>query len=1234
MEECEGGIAISLSKIFKKVRLEMDVRKCLVFTIIVLLLFPIFIAARPGDTDPITTAKEDKIYFTTADKTTSTAIVTKYDTSYSDRTNTYLSVTVSSTERKISVSDPINSVGATLYLPVKDVENKLGSPPYGMNDKRYDPEIVSKGNKFYYVFEIPHFSEVVITDWLSPNHVSRRLATFNIDGAIEGDLSDGLVYLLINDTVASDITDGGDDYNDIRFFSENRDNVVEEVYYDCVKSDMVRGVDSSNWQGYLNLPYVKDTADTTFYVYYDTIGDDDYEDEINTYPSGVLVHHFENAEAVATVGPDGTLYESGVGITSATGLVGNGISGFDTNNYVIIGTMVYPVVDFTMVLLCSGGTGTSGTRTFLYSDNGGIMVTMASGSYNPSYSYYSTLKRYTATHSGSSGWNYHLFTSSIYAYSTTVSNVTIGTGITTGSHTLYVGRGPSTANPLLTTSVVDELLIYNEVKTKEWWLSYYYSVSAQGTYISWGSAGDYCEFAFDSPTATTYTGPTSIDVNISITNNSGVVFSSLDLYYVKDGVDYTIKNGITSSDSDVLTWESNSSIVFRWDNTNNWPVSSIDDIKIKAVLSDNSYDFPSIESDEFDIDFDDSPSIPALSSPFIWATGQDTNLDFNWSDSTDVESDPFTYTLIIETDIPYNQVISKTGISSSAYSTDDLDLMDCTLYRWKVKSVQTDTNATLGYSPYYYFQTSCGSSEGGTGGTGASVTSAKVVGAYDKASDRVELMAWYEEGGVAKTGISSVTITVRDDTNATVHTSTTGTVFADGVYRATWSPGGTLHGLYSLKVQLTYDGTGYSGIGYFDAGFMEVQDTLGTIITSLNTIAGYTDSLEANVNASYVLIGGIKAKTDTINWSDITEIKAKTDTINWAEVTAINAKTDTINWADITYIYTTSGEIKAKTDTIAWSDISAIKTKTDTINWADVTAIKAITDTIDWTDITSIQSDLTTLKGYTDSLEGDMTTIKGYIGTPTDLSSANTLFGYGQYLKEKWGTYSATSIYNKINDTYTLAGTIDGKVDSIQTDVTSLQVMLSGVDVNVSAVAALAAGIDANVTSVMTDIATLDTKIDALTTSVAGLTPGGSAVTMLEYYITDDSPKDFLTYTVPNEFFFYIAFIATILVMGFAFWRNSSVVVTGFMGVLLFGAVQKFSVPIQKLTWSERLTAPLTNITLFGHIVPSWVFLLGIIPIGYGVAWAMKEKTRKRDQTLALASVFALIFIIVWLVIV
>jgi len=140
-------------------------------------------------------------------------------------------------------------------------------------------------------------------------------------------------------------------------------------------------------------------------------------------------------------------------------------------------------------------------------------------------------------------------------------------------------------------------------------------------------------------------------------------------------------------------------------------------------------------------------------------------------------------------------------------------------------------------------------------------------------------------------------------------------------------------------------------------------------------------------------------------------------------------------------LVTTSGAIKAKTDTISWSDVTAIKTKTDTISWSDVTGIKTKTDTINWGDVIAINTTLSSLSTLTttinsllpqlSSLATTVTTINTLLGSS---SNPNSLYGKlatintnVNTLINDWGTYKASDIVNNAN---TVAAALGNPVDS------------------------------------------------------------------------------------------------------------------------------------------------------------------------------------------------------------
>jgi hypothetical protein len=102
--------------------------------------------------------------------------------------------------------------------------------------------------------------------------------------------------------------------------------------------------------------------------------------------------------------------------------------------------------------------------------------------------------------------------------------------------------------------------------------------------------------------------------------------------------------------------------------------------------------------------------------------------------------------------------------------------------------------------------------------------------------------------------------------------------------------------------------------------------------------------------------------------------------------------------------------------------------------------------------LTSMTITINLISGYTDSLEGNISTIMTYIGDPADTSVDSTLFGYSQFLKDKWGSYSATTIYNKVVEVYNLASdanTSSGEIKSTLDDLDTYIRTYSGVDIQV-----------------------------------------------------------------------------------------------------------------------------------------------------------------------------------------
>ncbi|MDO8260726.1 MAG: dockerin type I domain-containing protein, partial [Candidatus Magasanikbacteria bacterium] len=203
------------------------------------------------------------------------------------------------------------------------------------------------------------------------------------------------------------------------------------------------------------------------------------------------------------------------------------------------------------------------------------------------------------------------------------------------------------------------------------------------------------------------------------------------------------------------------------------------------------------------------------------------------------------------------------------------------------------------------------------------------------------------------------------------------------------------------------------------------------LVTSNGLIKAKTDTIDwANITA-------IQTDTDTIAWADITAIKDKTDTIVWGDITtiknnvatiiteigtgnitAIKTSTDTIAWSDITGLVTVSGQIKAKTDTIDWANVTAIKTNTDTIAWADVTGIKGKTDTIVWGDITTIKSSAATL--ITEIGTGNIAAIKTKTDT-IDWSDIDGIVVVSGNIKTKTDTIDWANVTSIVTKTDTIA---------------------------------------------------------------------------------------------------------------------------------------------------------------------------------------------------------------------
>ena len=109
------------------------------------------------------------------------------------------------------------------------------------------------------------------------------------------------------------------------------------------------------------------------------------------------------------------------------------------------------------------------------------------------------------------------------------------------------------------------------------------------------------------------------------------------------------------------------------------------------------------------------------------------------------------------------------------------------------------------------------------------------------------------------------------------------------------------------------------------------------------------------------------------------------------------------------------------------SDVTGIGTKVDTvqtsINTLQGTANSIYADTQAIS--TTVSSILTKWGAYSASdIMTDLGTVKTRIGTSTDASTVESLFGRSKFLQEKWGTQTAQAIYDKADATLTKIGNV------------------------------------------------------------------------------------------------------------------------------------------------------------------------------------------------------------------
>jgi hypothetical protein len=287
------------------------------------------------------------------------------------------------------------------------------------------------------------------------------------------------------------------------------------------------------------------------------------------------------------------------------------------------------------------------------------------------------------------------------------------------------------------------------------------------------------------------------------------------------------------------------------------------------------------------------------------------------------------------------------------------------------------------------------------------------------------------------------------------------------------------------------------------------------IVTSTGLIKEKTDTID------WTNVTGIKTKTDSIAWGDVTGIKLKTDDIVWSDITTVKGNvatliteigtdrisgiktaTDTISWGDVTGIVTSSGLIQAKTDTIDWANVTGIKTKTDTIDWTNVTGIKLLTDTIDWADVTDIQTKVGDVQTKVTNIQSNMDVLIGAMivtqGTVNDAAASTTAF--------------VSSLVNTTNNFYKNAvltftsGDLDGQSRRISaydgvTKTITLDPALTSAPANGSAFTIISQNVrveeqvEAFRSDAIARLASIEGKVDAITTTLNTVDTNLDAIT-------------------------------------------------------------------------------------------------------------------------------------------
>ena len=228
---------------------------------------------------------------------------------------------------------------------------------------------------------------------------------------------------------------------------------------------------------------------------------------------------------------------------------------------------------------------------------------------------------------------------------------------------------------------------------------------------------------------------------------------------------------------------------------------------------------------------------------------------------------------------------------------------------------------------------------------------------YDAGTSAYLINSWIETKGAIMAGgtyvAGNITVTIYDKSgNALTGANAPGTatVLNDSVFRQSWLPPNEKDS-YIAKIVITYKGQAYTGSTAYNPS---VQGTLSSIGGTVGTIA-------SNVT-------DIKAKTDGMNWSDITAIKTavgagQAETVyqkvgsiltsvskaNWDDMKIMSEAG--INWSDMrtqTRAGVNWNDVRVLTRAgIKWSDIATFSTVG--VNWTDLTSLT--TKGINWTDI-------------------------------------------------------------------------------------------------------------------------------------------------------------------------------------------------------------------------------------------------------------------------------------------